>query len=235
MNRLLRTLGLDVRLQARNSLYHIGVGLAVVLGVAGRSLFPHEAQKVALPAFFLLFLGGSTYIFVAGMILLEKGEGTLDALKVTPLRLREYVGSKVATLSAFAMVESVIVLLIAHGPRGFNPVALLVGIGAMSLLYTLIGVAQVARYDSVTDFLIPWAMVVMTVLQLPVFPLLGIWSSPIWYAIPTQAPLLIIEAAFRPIRAWEWVYAIGYGSLAIAASYRLARSQVARHLAMGRR
>ena len=72
----------------------------MLIGVAGRSFFPHDSLPIVLPVFFLLFLGGSTYIFVAGMIILERGERTLDALAVTPLGFREYLGSKVATLSA---------------------------------------------------------------------------------------------------------------------------------------
>lgn len=235
MSRWLPTLRLDIRLQARNKLYHIGIALAVLLGFGLRSLFPHEPLRLALPAFYLLILGGSTYIFVAGMVLLEWGEGTLDAQKVTPLRLREYLGSKTATLTGFSMVEGLIVLLIAYGIRDLRPIALLAGLGAMGALYTLIGLAQVARHESVTDFLIPGAIVGITVLQLPIFPLLGIWPSPIWYIIPTQAPLILIEAAFRPVAIWELVYAVGYGALALAVSYRLARAQFARHLDMGGR
>lgn len=233
MRRLLSTIRLDVRLQARAKLYHIGLALAVVIGLAGRFFVSPEAMGRVLPVFFLLFLGSSTYIFGAGMVLLERGQGTLGAMRVTPIRSGEYLGSKILTLSTFALAESAVVLLIALGPTGFEPLLLVPGILAMAVFYTLVGLAQVASSDSVTDFLVPGAIVVSLILQSPLYPFLGLWQSPLWYVVPTYAPLTLLEAAFRPIEAWEWIYAIGYGLLAIIGCRWLVERRFARHVGIG--
>jgi fluoroquinolone transport system permease protein len=234
MSRLAASLLLDTRLQGRNKLYHIGIALAIGLGVAGRSFFEREALGLVLPVFYLLFLGGTTYMFGASMLILERGERTLDAARVTPLRVSEYIASKVATLSAFALLESLIILFLALGATGFDLPLLIVGIVVMGVFYTLLGVAQVAPYDSVTDFLVPGAMVVMILLQLPLFHVIGVWPSPFWYIVPTLAPLVLMEGAFRPLATWEWIYALGYSALSITAAYRFARVRFAAHLGMSR-
>ena len=177
MTRLVSTLQLDVKLQSRNMLYHIGIGVALVLGLGARQFLDHDVIGFLLPVFFLGALGGTTFMFVTGMVLFEKGERTLDALTVTPLKTRDYLLSKVATLTAFGAVESLIVLLLAYGPADFNAAALLAGILVMGALYTLIGMAQVVRYDSVTEFLMPGAILVSAVLQLPFLHALDIWPS----------------------------------------------------------
>lgn len=235
MIRLAAEIRQDVRVQARNRLYAIGIGLALILGAVGRYVFPEEALPVVIPAFYLLFIGGSTYMFVASMILLERGEGTLEALRVTPLRLEEYIASKVMTLTVFALIESLIVLFIAFGAGPYNLAALVIGVLLMGALNTLLGIAQVARHDQVTDFLIPGAMLVMMVLQLPLFHFLGTWTGDFWYVIPTRAPLLIVESAFRPLDTAQWVYGVGYSALWLGIAAVLARRQFVRHLVMGGR
>ena len=45
MSHLLSTMRVDVTLQARSRLYHIGIGVAVVMGVAVRLFIDHDALR----------------------------------------------------------------------------------------------------------------------------------------------------------------------------------------------
>ena len=179
MKRLVSTVLLDMKVQGRNKLYVIGIGVALVLGLSMGQLFETDTIRIMLPALFLGSLGGTTYMFVAGMVLFEKSERTNDALSVTPLRRRDYILSKTITLTAFATVESVIVLVTAFGVRGFNVAMLAAGILSMGALFTLIGLAQVVRYHSVTEFLVPGGIVINTIMLLPMFHILNIFPSPL--------------------------------------------------------
>ncbi len=230
MKRLLSTVLLDMKVQGRNRLYVIGIAVALVIGLPMGQLFETDTIRIILPALFLGSLGGTTYMFVAGMVLFEKSERTNDALSVTPLGRRDYILSKMITLTAFATVESVIVLVTAFGVRGFNAAILAAGVLSMGALFTLIGLAQVARYHSVTEFLVPGAIVVNAVMELPVVHILNIFPSPLWYLIPTQAQVLLMKGALQPIPTWEWVYAIGYTIVAMPVAYILADRQVSKHL-----
>ncbi len=230
MSHLVSTMRLDGMVQARSRLYHIGIGLAIVLGVTARLLLDETALRAALPILILLGMGNTTYVFVAGMVLFEKSEGTLDAIVVSPLSVPVYLSSKIITLTGFAMVETAILVAIGFGVVGFNPWLLVLGAATVGVMYCLTGLIQIVRYRSVTDWLMPGAVVVGIIPGLPIFDVLGIWPSPLWYVIPTYAPLLILTAAFRSIATWEWVYAIGYSGLIIVAGLVLARSEFTKHI-----
>jgi fluoroquinolone transport system permease protein len=222
MTRLTATLKLDITVQLRSKLYHIAIGLALLLGVVMRLFLPADLMPQLLPLFYLFAIGGTAYFFVAGMIIFEKGEHTLDALNVSPLRIDEYLISKAISLLIVVLAESIIVLLISYGIQGLNPLLLLAGMCLMSLGLTLGGFIQVSRFNSVTDFLVP-ALVVTLILQLPWLHFAEIMPSVIWYLIPTTAPTLLLKAAFGPIAAWEMVYAVGYSLLTIGVLFWWAR------------
>ncbi|NBC30350.1 MAG: hypothetical protein GVY29_10210 [Spirochaetes bacterium] len=84
MRRFISTLRTDVTTQLRNRLYAIGIGVALVIGV----LFAFigdlgEEAGGSVPVLLLFVIGGSTLLYVGGMILFEKDEGTLNALIVS--------------------------------------------------------------------------------------------------------------------------------------------------------
>ena len=67
MSRLLATVKLDVRLQARSKLYAIGIFVAILLGLAGRFFVHPDYAGRLLAVFFLTGLGGTTYFFGSGL------------------------------------------------------------------------------------------------------------------------------------------------------------------------
>lgn len=235
MNRIAATLRVDVTNQARNRLYVIGIGVALGIGFCIRLLVAEEYYARALPAFFLVGLGSTTYLFVAGMVLFEKSERTLDALNVTPLRFHEYLLSKIVTLTAFAVFESVLVLAVVTGLDGFKAAPLIAGMTLMGAMYTLMGFAQVVRYRTVTDFLIPGAVFVGVVVQLPLLNTFDVFPSPVWYLVPTHAPLLLMQAAFESIETWQWFYGFAYTGAVLLALWRAGRTAFIRHIVWGGR
>ena len=81
MSTLPATVHLDVKLQARSKLYAIGILMAVLLGVAGRYMVQPDYAIQVLAVFYLTGIGATTYFFAASLVLLEKSEGTLQALR----------------------------------------------------------------------------------------------------------------------------------------------------------
>lgn len=230
MNRLLSTVRLDVTVQARSKLYAIGIGIAVVFGLVIRALIGREFLDLALPAVVLFGMGGTTYVFVAGMVILEKAEHTIDAQLVTPLRVSEYLSSKLLTLTLFALLECVIIVAIAWGPSEIRIVPLLAGILFMGSFFTLCGLTRVARHGSVTGFLMPGAFLWGLIMPLPLLDHFGLWPSPIWYLWPTQAHLLLLKAGFAPVAAWKLAYAVLYSAASVALAYRWARRAFDRYV-----
>lgn len=205
MTRLLSTIRCDVRLQFRNGFYYATVFILVFWAVFVK-LLPAFNWGLVMPALMLGNLLVTTYYFVAGLVLLERAEGTLEAQVVTPLRTWEYLASKVLTLTVLAMVESILFVLIAIGPN-FSALPLIVGGVSACVIYTLIGFVAVARYDSISEYLFP-SCLYLVVLSVPFIPLSGLADGPLFYLHPLQPPLSLIKAAFVPVARWELVYGV---------------------------
>lgn len=228
MSRLAATLRCDVRLQARNGFYWAVLFLLAVFTVV-IALLPDFDWRPIIPPLLLGNLVVATFMFTAGMVLLEKDEGTLAAQAVTPLAAREYLASKVASLSGLSLFESVAITLIACG-LGLRWAPLVLGVLLASALYCLGGFLTIVRYDSVNEFLFP-SVLYITFFSLPILAYAGLWTSPLMYLHPMQAPLVLFEAAVAEIAPWEWLYGVGYSVLWIALALRWSRTAYRRFVA----
>jgi fluoroquinolone transport system permease protein len=229
MSTLPATLKLDVRLQARSKLYAIGIAVALLLGFAGRYFVnPDYAVKV-LAVFYLTGIGGTTYFFAASLVLLEKSEGTLQALRTTPLTSTAYITSKVITLTSFALIEGAIVYFVAFFGVPLNPAPMIFGVVFLGVIYTLVGLGQVASHDSVTGFLFPGAMVVTLIMELPMFYVIS-GSGPIWYLIPTHGSLLLMLGATETLVLWQWAYAVLVSLVSVVVAFSWTQRRFARFI-----
>ena len=219
MTRLISTIQWDIRLQFRNGFYYASAFVAVVsiLFLAQLQLSP-EILALLLPAIILQNVLINTFYFIAGLVLLEKGEGTLEGIVVSPLRRWEYLLSKVVTLTLLSILESLAIIIFLYG-LGFNLLFMIIGLALLGIFFALAGFIAVARYDSINTFLLP-SVLMVTALSLPLLDYFGIWRSPLMYLHPIQAPLLLMKAAFQPVALWQLGYGVLYSGLWIGLAYR---------------
>lgn len=223
MSRFLAVMKTDVTVQVRNNLYQIGVAIGMLVAIALSALTGPESIAKAVGPVILLMGGGSTLMYVAGMILFEKDEGTLHATIVSPIRTGEYLWSKILTLTMLATFECVLavagalVIVSLSGALPWPNIPLLLGgIIVLSVFFTLLGIVMVVRYNKITDFLMPMTAVAST-LQLPFLYFWGVVEHPALLIIPTSAPTMLIQGAFIPLAPWEWIYSLTYTGVLIAA------------------
>ncbi|MEE8243671.1 MAG: hypothetical protein V3R27_01640, partial [Pseudomonadales bacterium] len=91
MSRLVATLRLDAKLQARNKVYVIIVVFAVAVAFAMRTLLTPDQLRFFMPMVTLMGVNLTTVFLVGVLMMLERGEGTLDVVLVSPLRPSEYL------------------------------------------------------------------------------------------------------------------------------------------------
>lgn len=220
MSRLLATLVCDVRLQWRNGFYW-AVGFLLAAWVVVITQLPDFDWGPVMPVLVLANLSLATFFFMAGLVLLEKDEGTLEALVVTPLGAGEYLGSKVATLTGLSLAENALIVLLTCG-AGVRWLPLALGIVTASAIYCLAGFVAVARYDSINEFLFP-SVLWITAFSLPILHYAGLLTSPLAYLHPFQAPLVLLRGAIAPLALWEWLYGLLYSLLWIAGAWLWSR------------
>ena len=226
MKRLWSTLRADLRLQWRHGFYYAVLVVTIISVLLGRQL-PESSLTSLLPLVIVNNLIVNSFYFVAGLVLLEKGEGTLEAQVVTPLRPGEYLASKVLTLGLLSLLETLVVVLLTYG-RPPQPLALLAGVLLGAAFYTLAGFAAVARYDSINEYLLP-SVLYAALLSLPLLPYAGLGNdllAPLAYLHPLQAVLVLLDTGLEPASVWQsaslWrpAYSLLYGTLSIGLFFR---------------
>lgn len=217
----------DVMIQARNGFYwasgFVVLAISALLAAAPAAVLSNPALWV--PALVAFNLQITTFFFVAGLLLLEKDEGTLIALGASPLSARTYLLARSTTLTALAALETIVIVWFGFGLSASW--ALFAGIAAMGMTYTGFGVAVAARYESVNSLLLP-ASVIVTVLLLPLLGHFELAPRLILAWHPLEPALTLLRAAYQPTSLPELMLGAA-GSIAWAAvAFSLARHAVAR-------
>ena len=91
--RILVAVRLVLTIQSRAKFPHVYFGMTVFTVIVFRTLVPDELIPMVLPAFLFGEPGSLGVLMVAAQRYLERGERSVVALLVTPLRSGEYVSA----------------------------------------------------------------------------------------------------------------------------------------------
>ncbi len=218
MKRFWSSVSWDIQLQFRNGFYYVSAFVALMLIIMLKQ-FADVNWMLWWPVIILENLVINTFYFMAGMVLLEKGEGTLEAQIVTPLRPWEYLFAKALSLGILSLLESLIVVVAVSGFT-FNWLLLIIGILLLVSIYVLYGFFVVARYDSIGEFILPSAIWTIG-FSLPLLYYFDIWRSNWMFLHPLQAPLVLMQSAFESLPVWQILYGILYSLVWIGIGYRV--------------
>lgn len=220
MKRLLATIKMDLRLQFRNGFYYAAAFVAVIMIVLLNQI-PAGSEGLALPMVIMTNALINAFYFMAGLVLLEKGEGSLESLVVTPLRPGEYLASKAITLTILTLAENIVIVALTYGLYA-QWLALIAGISLLVPFMVFVGFIAVSRYDSINEFLFPSALYVLA-LSLPVFSYVGLLPGRWIYLHPVQASLQLLQEAFYPVGTLKVLYGLAYAALWVVVGYYFAR------------
>jgi fluoroquinolone transport system permease protein len=225
-HRLLATVLNDVRLQWRNGFYLATAVITALFALLLQRL-PSPVMEQFLPALIVNNLIVNGFYFISGLVLLEKGEGTLEVQVVTPLRPAEYLAAKATSLTFLSLLENGLlgVVVLAVAP---NMLWLVAAISAGTLLFVFSGFYFVCRYHSLAEFLLP-SLPVVTLLALPLLPYFGLGQSPLAWALlylhPLQPVLLLLRASFgSPVTLAQLTFALPAALLWSALSFVAAQN-----------
>lgn len=214
MKRFFTVLLLDFSMQFRYGIYW------AVLVVAGMwmgilSWLPDSTLPYAFPAILFSDLTVIGFYFVAGLILLEKGEGILKALQTTPLRTGEFLASRFSSMVLLSLVVTLIIVVPIASIRGvfWSPVALIPAVLLSSSFFTIVGFLYVAPFERITNFLMS-SVPGLFVLSLPLLDLFGLLEGSqvrfLFFVIPSHAALILIKGSFFPVSIIETLYGYTY-------------------------
>jgi fluoroquinolone transport system permease protein len=206
MKRVWLALKQDVRFQYRHGFY-LAYVFVTLFYVVLLSFLP-DSSKPMLATMVIFsdpsFLG---YFFIGGIILLEKGQGIIESLMVTPLRMRDYLLGKAFSLPLLSVMSSLVIYWAVLEPFRFTAWFLL-GIWSTSIFFTLFGLGVAVRCQTLGGYFlvsVPAALIFLP----PVLGYLKINDMPLDFLFPTEASLRLIETPFRPLEIDEGLVLLG--------------------------
>lgn len=228
MSALPAAVRMDFRLQRRYGFWY-ATGFVILIWVGVLQIVPEDLLGPAMPYILIADLEFFMF-FMAGALFFEKGERTLFALLITPLRFGEYLAAKLLTMSTLALITCAVVVLIDYG-LGFHPLPLLAGVAAMALLMVLAGFITAPLFPSVSEWLMP-STLVLSLASLPLLDYSGLFPHWVFYLVPTQGVALLLGSAFHQVTltGWQLAYALVYPAAWIVLLCRTARRVFHKHV-----
>ncbi|MEW6424423.1 MAG: hypothetical protein AB1523_06700 [Bacillota bacterium] len=217
--RTLSAIKYEIKFQMRHGFYYACLLLTVIY-VVGLRMIPENLRAVV--SSLVIFTDPSVlgFFFIGGIVLLEKGQNTLESLFVTPLKVSEYIWAKVASLSMLSLSSSLAIAFFSLGGR-FNLFWLILGVGLSSVLFSLVGFALAARAESLNQYFFfysfPTAIFILLLLKY-----LGLPDIGLFYLLPTKPALLLIESAMKGVTLFDVVYAVATLCAWIVIAYKWA-------------
>ncbi len=190
MKRLLSTIRKDIILQIRYGFYFATLFVAVIFIAILRQI-PSGSLGYVLPYLMISNLMITAYFFLAGLVLFEKGEGTLEAMIVTPVRSAEFLVAKVISLAILCIIEGLLLVVASYGIY-FNILSFALGLFLMAVVMVLLGFIVVARFESINEFIMPGVVFAMP-LGLPFIDYFGLWESWLFDLHPVQFSLQLMR------------------------------------------
>ncbi len=195
MSRWIHMLRWDAVVQARSGFWIAGLVASLPWAAVLFSLSQKQADFV-LPAMIFLDVSLIGTMFMAGVYFLEKNEGSLHALAITPMKTWEWLVSKLATLTFLATVMSVVLMVSKKGwsaPWGYALLAFV----CVNVTFTMIGFLLASPFDRFTNFIVLNSLV-FAILNLPSLAFFDI-HTPLYWLLPSQPALLMLRGAFDGI------------------------------------
>lgn len=221
MRRTLRSIKGDIYLQIKYGFYLV-YGIITLMYIVLLKQVPTMVLSFIIPFIIFSDPGVLGFYFISGLVLLEKGEGVIEYLIATPLRIKEYLISKMVSLTIISILSSLIIELFSYGVSINYPI-LISGIVLTSFFFILIGIVAVSKFPTINQYMLS-SIFYVTILCLPLLGYFDIYHSRIFYLFPTQASLLLIKGAFAGIEGWEIIYSILYLIVMIFIAFKWAHS-----------
>ena len=105
--RILAAIRSDIKFQLKHGFYGIYAVVSIIYLIV-LSFLPNEYLKYVLPTLIYSDPSGLGLFFFGGIVMLEKMQGIINYIVVTPLTTREYILSKVISLTLLAVVVSIV-------------------------------------------------------------------------------------------------------------------------------
>ncbi len=227
--RICQLIKMDIAFQFRHGFYYAYLFVTVLFSLIIIFL-PLPFKQLTALFFILTDTSVLGFFFIGGVLLLEKSQGLLNNTAVTPLRLTEYIFSKIISFLLLSLVSSLIIQSSTLQVPG-NIVLFFFTIIFSGLLYTLFGLVLGSLAKSINQYFA--LSLCFVVLLIPSATYFLQWTPhEIFTLFPLTAIFLLIKSGIyaTPISLWSisglLLWNVLFFVFAYLALYKVIYSQV---------
>lgn len=215
--RIINALKADVRFQFKQGFYLVYIILtAIYMVILGK--LPSEWKSTVVPL--VLFSDPSMvgFFFIGALVMLEKVQGVIQYVVVTPLRSLEYLLAKVVSLTILALAATIMITIATYGFQ-LNWLLLVLAVTLTSSFFVFYGFIVAVRCTTLNQYfirMIPYLLLIV----LPCFSLIGFPYAWLFNIFPSVAGLRLVYGAFIGI---DFFSAAAFTVYLLAANIVIAR------------
>ena len=218
MRSFLQLINWEFKLLQRNSIISISL---IVTAIYGALLFFLRELPYLDEFTIAMVLNDPTvvgYFFIALGIFTEIKTGVLAALFVSPVKLHQYLWSKVIAISLLGTICALLLIISVKG-MDFNWASYTIGSLLICLLSSLLGLITLTYTDDFLNFALLSVPVFLSFVVVPLLHFLGVIELGTFiYLFPIQAGLSLIEHAVLD-HSFSLVYCLLASILSIGGLY----------------
>lgn len=205
--RMLNAIKSDIWFQFKQGFYFIYIIITIFYLII-LSCLPENISRIGVP--FIVFTDPSVLglFFIGGIIMLEKLQGVIHLLVVTPIRINEYLLSKIISLSIISTLVGLVITLVSY-KENVNWFVLILALLLTSCFFTLMGFLIGAGCHTINQYfvkMIPY----MLLLILPCFSIIGFPYGYLLTTVPSTAALRLLLGTYYGMPIYETVGLIIY-------------------------
>ena len=193
----------DVRFQFRHGFYYVYAILTIFYIITLR-LLPESMVHPTLTIILFTDVCTLGFTFIGAIVLLERGQNLTQSLFVTPLRLREYLLSKILSFMLLS-IASTLLIMVGASVGGQDLMWFVFGVIFSGLIYTLFGLVFAARARHVNDYFVK-SLGIGLVISLPILAYLRFFDTPLFYLFPTRATLILLDVLDHDYTLYEKIF-----------------------------
>ncbi len=192
---LFRQLLWDLRLQKRYYFWAIALVISAVWLVLLINL--NDSIRLRwLPALIFFDLSNIGLLFIAGCLYLERRQGTLYALVISPVSCGRWLTVKLISLSL--LTAACAILIVIFSGTAVNWLLLIPAVLANAAVFILCGFLLVLPFDDLLNYFTGMALALL-ILSLPLIGYFEIYVHWLYWLLPTQPVLVLLTAGFATI------------------------------------
>lgn len=225
---LTRQLAWEFRLQKRYYFWATAAVITLVWVLLLGSL-SDTVKAQWMPALIFADLSNIGLLFIAGCLYLERRQGTLYALAITPFRRSRWLLLKLISLTVLTAACALAIVLAAGGT--VNWLLLIPAVLATALVFTLCGFLLALPFDDLLNYFLAMALS-MIFLSLPLLDYFEVYPHWLYWLLPSQPVLILLVGSFHTVEVTSVIASMLLCVIWVCVLYILAARKFNRFVAM---